>query len=219
MYTERNSSMKIEHILPADIEKRSMEIIEEELGAIQLPAAEKNIIKRVIHTSADFEYARTLRFSTDAVAKGLAALQQGCTIVTDTNMAYMGISQRGLDTLHSTKICFMADEDVAKIAKAQGTTRAVACMDKACAVRGPLIIAVGNAPTALLRLDELIRAGKIHPDLVIGVPVGFVNVVYAKDIIMQSGVPYIVAKGRKGGSTIAAAICNALIYTLTRKKA
>lgn len=211
--------MKIEHILPADIEKRSMEIIEEELGAIQLPAAEKNIIKRVIHTSADFEYARTLRFSTDAVAKGLAALQQGCTIVTDTNMAYMGISQRGLDTLHSTKVCFMADEDVAKIAKAQGTTRAVACMDKACAVRGPLIIAVGNAPTALLRLDELIRAGKIHPDLVIGVPVGFVNVVYAKDIIMQSGVPYIVAKGRKGGSTIAAAICNALIYTLTRKKA
>lgn len=211
--------MKIEHILPADIEKRSMEIIEEELGEIQLPAAEKNIIKRVIHTSADFEYARTLRFSTDAVAKGLAALQQGCTIVTDTNMAYMGISQRGLETLHSTKVCFMADADVAKIAKAQGTTRAVACMDKACTVRGPLIIAVGNAPTALLRLDELIRAGKIYPDLVIGVPVGFVNVVYAKDIIMQSGVPYIVAKGRKGGSTIAAAICNALIYTLTRKKA
>lgn len=210
--------MKIEHILPADIEKRSMEIIEEELGAIQLPTAEKNIIKRVIHTSADFEYARTLRFSTDAVAKGLAALQQGCTIVTDTNMAYMGISQRGLETLHSTKVCFMADEDVAKIAKAQGTTRAVACMDKACTVRGPLIIAVGNAPTALLRLDELIRAGKIHPDLVIGVPVGFVNVVYAKNIIMRSGVPYIVAKGRKGGSTIAAAICNALIYTLTRKR-
>lgn len=211
--------MKIEHILPADIEKRSMEIIEEELGEIQLPAAEKNIIKRVIHTSADFEYARTLRFSTDAVAKGLAALQQECTIVTDTNMAYMGISQRGLETLHSTKVCFMADADVAKIAKAQGTTRAVACMDKACTIRGSLIIAVGNAPTALLRLDELIRAGKIHPDLVIGVPVGFVNVVYAKDIIMQSGVPYIVAKGRKGGSTIAAAICNALIYTLTRKKA
>lgn len=211
--------MKIEHILPADIEKRSMEIIEEELGEIQLPAAEKNIIKRVIHTSADFEYARTLRFSPDAVAKGLAALRQGCTIVTDTNMAYMGISQRGLETLHSTKVCFMADADVARMAKTQGTTRAVACMDKASTIRGPLIIAVGNAPTALLRLDELIRAGKIHPDLVIGVPVGFVNVVYAKEIIMQSGVPYIVAKGRKGGSTIAAAICNALIYTLTRKKA
>ncbi len=211
--------MKIEHILPADIEKRSMEIIEEELGEIQLPAAEKNIIKRVIHTSADFEYARTLRFSPDAVTKGLAALRQGCTIVTDTNMAYMGISQRGLETLHSTKVCFMADADVARMAKTQGTTRAVACMDKASTIRGPLIIAVGNAPTALLRLDELIRAGKIYPDLIIGVPVGFVNVIYAKEIIMQSGVPYIVAKGRKGGSTIAAAICNALIYTLTRKKA
>lgn len=211
--------MKIEHILPADIEKRSMEIIEDELGEIQLPPTEKQIIKRVIHTSADFEYARTLRFSPDAVERGLAALRQGCTIVTDTNMAYMGISQRGLDTLHSTKVCFMADEDVARMAKKQGTTRAVACMDKACTMSGPLIIAVGNAPTALLRLDELIRANKIHPDLIIGVPVGFVNVVYAKDIIMQSGVPYIVAKGRKGGSTIAAAICNALIYTLTRKKA
>lgn len=211
--------MKIEHILPADIEKRSMEIIEDELGEIQLPPTEKQIIKRVIHTSADFEYARTLRFSPDAVERGLAALRQGCTIVTDTNMAYMGISQRGLDTLHSTKVCFMADEDVARMAKEQGTTRAVACMDKACTMDGPLIIAVGNAPTALLRLDELIRQGKIHPDLIIGVPVGFVNVVYAKDIIMQSGVPYIVAKGRKGGSTIAAAICNALIYTLTRKKA
>lgn len=211
--------MKIEHILPADIEKRSMEIIEDELGEIQLPPTEKQIIKRVIHTSADFEYARTLRFSPDAVERGLAALRQGCTIVTDTNMAYMGISQRGLDTLHSTKVCFMADEDVARMAKEQGTTRAVACMDKACTIDGPLIIAVGNAPTALLRLDELIRAGKIHPDLIIGVPVGFVNVVYAKEIIMQSCVPYIVAKGRKGGSTIAAAICNALIYTLTRKKA
>lgn len=211
--------MKIEHILPADIEKRSMEIIEDELGEIQLPPTEKQIIKRVIHTSADFEYARTLRFSPDAVERGLAALRQGCTIVTDTNMAYMGISQRGLDTLHSTKVCFMADEDVARMAKEQGTTRAVACMDKACTMDGPLIIAVGNAPTALLRLDELIRANKIHPDLIIGVPVGFVNVVYAKNIIMQSGVPYIVAKGRKGGSTIAAAICNALIYTLTRKKA
>lgn len=211
--------MKIEHILPADIEKRSMEIIEDELGEIQLPPTEKQIIKRVIHTSADFEYARTLRFSPDAVERGLAALRQGCTIVTDTNMAYMGISQLGLDTLHSTKVCFMADEDVARMAKKQGTTRAVACMDKACTMDGPLIIAVGNAPTALLRLDELIRQGKIHPDLIIGVPVGFVNVVYAKDIIMQSGVPYIVAKGRKGGSTIAAAICNALIYTLTRKKA
>ncbi len=208
--------MKIEHILPADIERRSMELIEEELGEIRFPENEKNIIKRVIHTSADFDYARTLRFSPGAVEKGLDALQQGCTIVTDTNMAYTGISSAGLQRLGCRKCCFMADSDVAARARAQGSTRATVCMDKACAIEGPVVIAVGNAPTALLRLAELIDAGNILPALVIAVPVGFVNVVYAKDVIMQSGVPYIAAKGRKGGSTIAAAICNALIYTLTR---
>lgn len=208
--------MKIEHILPQDIEARSMAIIEEELGEIQLDPEKRDIIKRVIHTSADFDYARTLRFSNDAVTKGLAALKQGCTIVTDTNMAYMGISQMALDKLGSHKACFMADADVAAKAQADGTTRAVACMDKAAAIQGPVIIAIGNAPTALLRLDELIKAGAITPALIIGVPVGFVNVVYAKEVIMQSGVPYIVAKGRKGGSNVAAAICNALLYRLTR---
>lgn len=208
--------MKIEHILPQDIEARSMAIIEEELGEIQLDPEKRDIIKRVIHTSADFDYARTLRFSDDAVQKGLAALQQGCTIVTDTNMAYMGISQMALDKLGSHKACFMADADIAAKAKADGTTRAIACMDKAAALSGPVIIAIGNAPTALLRLDELIKAGAIAPALIIGVPVGFVNVVYAKEVIMQSGVPYIVAKGRKGGSNVAAAICNALLYRLTR---
>lgn len=209
--------MKLEHILPKDIEARSMSIIEEELGEIQLDPEKKDIIKRVIHTSADFDYARTLRFSDDAVEKGLAALTKGCTIVTDTNMAYMGVSQMALDKLGCHKACFMADPDVAAMAKDNGTTRAVACMDKASTIEGPVIIAVGNAPTALLRLDELIKVGKIAPALIIGVPVGFVNVVYAKEVIMKSGAPYIVAKGRKGGSNVAAAICNALLYRLTRK--
>ena len=208
--------MKIDHILPADIEARSMEIIEGELGAIELPADKKDIIKRVIHTSADFEYARTLRFSDDAVEEGLTALRQGCTIVTDTNMALMGISAPALKKLGCTKVCFMADDDVAAAAKASGTTRAVASMDKACSIEGPVIFAIGNAPTALLRLKELIDAGKIRPALIVGVPVGFVNVVYAKEEIMKVGVPYIVAAGRKGGSTIAAAICNAMLYRLTR---
>ena len=197
--------MKIEHILPADIERRSMEIIEDELGDIILPPDEKDIIKRVVHTSADFDYVRNLRFSPGAVEQALTALKSGCTIVTDTNMACMGISQPGLEKLGCRKVCFMADADVAAAAKAQGTTRAQASMDKAAALKGAVIVAVGNAPTALLRLRELI-----------GVPVGFVNVVYAKETIMEAGVPYIVAKGRKGGSTIAAAICNALIYRLTR---
>lgn len=208
--------MKIEHILPADIERRSMEIIEEELGEICLPPMEKDVIKRVIHTSADFEYARTLRFSDAAVERGLAALRQGCTIVTDTNMACTGISQAALDKLGCRKVCFMADADVAAEAKAKGTTRAAACMDKACRLEGPVIIAVGNAPTALIRLHEIMEQGKIRPELVIAVPVGFVNVVYAKELIMAGRAPYIAAKGRKGGSNIAAAICNALLYKLTR---
>ncbi|MCU6714107.1 precorrin-8X methylmutase [Megasphaera butyrica] len=208
--------MKIEHILPADIERRSMEIIEEELGEICLPPMEKDVIKRVIHTSADFEYARTLRFSDAAVERGLAALRQGCTIVTDTNMACTGISQAALDKLGCRKVCFMADADVAAEAKAKGTTRAAACMDKACRLEGPVIIAVGNAPTALIRLHELMEQGDIRPELVIAVPVGFVNVVYAKELIMAGRAPYIAAKGRKGGSNVAAAICNALLYKLTR---
>ena len=207
--------MKIEHILPADIERRSMEIIEEELGEICLPPMEKDVIKRVIHTSADFDYARTLRFSDAAVERGLAALRQGCTIVTDTNMACTGISQAALDKLGCRKVCFMADADVAAEAKAKGTTRAAACMDKACRLEGPVIIAVGNAPTALIRLHELMEQGDIRPELVIAVPVGFVNVVYAKELIMAGRAPYIAAKGRKGGSNVAAAICNALLYKLT----
>ena len=146
----------------------------------------------------------------------MAALRQGCTIVTDTNMACTGISQAALDKLGCRKVCFMADADVAAEAKAKGTTRAAACMDKACRLEGPVIIAVGNAPTALIRLHELMEQGKIRPELVIAVPVGFVNVVYAKELIMAGRAPYIAAKGRKGGSNIAAAICNALLYKLTR---
>lgn len=209
--------MKVEHILPADIERRSMEIIEEELGDIILPPDEKDIIKRVVHTTADFDYVRNLRFSPGAVRCGLEALKRGCTIVTDTNMACMGIGAPGLNKLGAGKVCYMADSDVAQAAREQGTTRAQASMDKAAKLTGPLIIAVGNAPTALLRLKELIESGRINPDLIIAVPVGFVNVVYAKEEIMKAGVPYITALGRKGGSNVAAAICNALIYTLTRQ--
>ena len=146
-------------------------------------------------------------FSDGVVEKALAALQKGATIVTDTNMACTGINKMGLGKLGAKAVCFMADPDVAARAKEAGSTRAAACMEKACTIEGPVIIAVGNAPTALVRLDEL----------VIGVPVGFVNVVESKEIIMKTGIPYIVARGRKGGSNVAAAICNALIYKLTRK--
>ena len=208
--------MKLQNVLPTDIEKRSMEIIAEELGEVKLDEEKLSIIKRVIHTSADFDYVRTLHFSEDAVQKALEALKNGATIVTDTNMARAGINKAGMDKLGCKAVCYMADPDVAAQAKIEGSTRAAACMEKACLIEGPVIIAIGNAPTALVRLDELIKAGKIKPELIIGVPVGFVNVVEAKELIMQAGVPYIVARGRKGGSNVAAAICNALIYKLTR---
>ena len=208
--------MKLQNVLPTDIEKRSMEIIAEELGEVKLDEEKLSIIKRVIHTSADFDYVRTLHFSEDAVQKALEALKNGATIVTDTNMARAGINKAGMDKLGCKAVCYMSDADVASQAKIDGSTRAAACMEKACLIEGPVIIAIGNAPTALVRLDELIKEGKIKPELVIGVPVGFVNVVEAKEIIMQAGIPYIVARGRKGGSNVAAAICNALIYKLTR---
>ena len=208
--------MKLQNVLPNDIEKRSMEIIAEELGEVKLDEEKLSIIKRVIHTSADFDYVRTLHFSEDAVQKAVEALKNGATIVTDTNMAKAGINKAGMDKLGCKAVCYMADSDVAAQAKIEGSTRAAACMEKACLIEGPVIIAIGNAPTALVRLDELIKEGKIKPELVIGVPVGFVNVVEAKEIIMQAGIPYIVARGRIGGSNVAAAICNALIYKLTR---
>ncbi len=206
--------MKIElqNVLPEDIEKRSLEIIGQELGNIRLDPMEEPVIKRVIHTTADFEYLGNLKFSKDAVRKGMEALNNGATIVTDTQMARAGINKSVLEALGGEVCCFIADEDVAAAAKANGTTRATASMDKAADLKQPVIFAIGNAPTALVRIYELIKEGRIKPELIIGVPVGFVNVVESKELIMGLDIPYIVAKGRKGGSNVAAAICNAMLY-------
>lgn len=213
--------MNIENVSPADIERRSMEIIESELGSTDgLSETEKLIVKRVIHTTADFDYKQNMKFSENAVQKGLEALKNGAVIVTDTHMAESGISKPAMKALACRACCFMSDSDVAERAKRDGTTRAVASMDKAAELFGHenVIFAVGNAPTALIRLDELIRVGKVKPALIIGVPVGFVNVVQSKEIIMGGSAPYIVAAGRKGGSGVAAAICNALLYRLYDRK-
>lgn len=210
-------NLEMEHVLPQDIERRSMEIIAQELGDRRLDDANADVIKRVIHTTADFDYADTLCFSPSAVEKARAALQRGADIVTDTQMAKAGINKQRLGNLGGQVHCFMSDEDVAKAAKEQGTTRAVASMDKALSLQKPLIFAIGNAPTALIRLYEHIQEGRIRPELVIGVPVGFVNVVYAKELIMQADVPFIVARGRKGGSNVAAAIVNALLYGMGKR--
>lgn len=204
---------ELERVLPEEIEKRSFELITQELGEKTLDPENELVIKRVIHTTADFEYADNLIFSPHAVTKGLEALKEGIQIITDTNMGKAGINKAALKKLNCTVDCFMADEDVAEYAKAHDTTRACASMDKASRLSGDCIFAVGNAPTALVRLYELIQEGKIHPRLIIGVPVGFVNVVQSKEMIMSlSGIAYIVAKGRKGGSNVAAAIVNALLY-------
>ncbi len=210
--------IELENVKPRDIERRSFEIITQELGDRVLDPDKELIIKRCIHTSADFEYADSLYFSERAVEKALEAIKAGASIVTDTQMGKSGINKRALARYGGQVYCFMSDEDVAQTAKAQGTTRAQASMDKAAALQGPVIYAIGNAPTALVRLYELIEEGKIHPALVIGVPVGFVNVVASKELIMQTDVPCIVARGRKGGSNIAACICNALLYMIDDKR-
>lgn len=208
---------ELEQVKPADIEKRSFEIITEELGDKILTPGTEPIVKRCIHTSADFDYADNLVFSDQAVEKALTAIRGGASIVTDTQMAKAGINKKRLAQYGGEVLCFMSDEDVARTAKENGTTRAAACMDKAADLCGDrkLIYAVGNAPTALVRLYELIREGKICPELIIAVPVGFVNVVQSKELILTlQDIPHIVARGRKGGSNIAACICNALLYML-----
>ena len=211
-------TIHLQEVLPHEIEKRSFEIITEELKArgLQDKILPENelVVKRVIHTTADFDYVDNLYISEGAVAAGIEALRRGACIVTDTQMARSGINKTRLKQYGGEAYCFMSDEDVAQKAKAQGTTRATASMEKAAKLSVPLIFAIGNAPTALVKLYELIKEQKLRPELIIGVPVGFVNVVEAKELILQTGVPCIVARGRKGGSNVAAAICNAMLYQM-----
>lgn len=211
---------KIEALLPEEIERRSFEIISKELQerGIVLPARQEMVTKRVIHTTADFEYAHSLCYSGNAVETVQRLLLSGADIVTDTNMALAGINKSALARLGGSAHCFMADPEVACLARERKTTRAAVSMEKASELPGPLIFAVGNAPTALIRLYEMMQEGRFRPDFVIGVPVGFVNVEAAKELILETDVPYIVNRGRKGGSNVAAAICNALLYGLTRAK-
>lgn len=210
---------ELEQVLPGDIEKRSFEIITEELGDKKLIPGTEPVVKRCIHTSADFDYADNLVFSDNVVERALSAIRNGASIVTDTQMAKAGINKKRLAQYGGKVYCFMSDGDVAREAEKNGTTRAAACMDKAAALcqdrspDGGLIFAIGNAPTALARLYELVSEGKLKPELIIAAPVGFVNVVQSKELILTlKDIPYIVARGRKGGSNIAACICNSLLY-------
>lgn len=211
--------IELEQVLPLDIEKRSFEIITKELGDTRLVPGTEPIVKRCIHTSADFDYAKNLVFTDHVVEKALEAIQNGASIITDTQMGKAGINKKLLAKYGGQVFCFMSDEDVAQKARENGTTRAVAAMEKAASQKGALIFAIGNAPTALVHLYEMISEGRISPELVIAVPVGFVNVVQSKELIRGlSDTPSIVARGRKGGSNIAACICNALLYMLSEER-
>ena len=208
----------IEYVMPQEIEKRSFSIIEEELQlrGITLPVEEAMVTKRVIHTSADFSYAQTMTYSAGAVETAKRLITEGADIVTDTNMALSGINKRVLARYGGSVHCFMADEDVAREAKERGVTRATVSMERAAKIEKPVIFAIGNAPTALIQLYGMIEEG-YRPAFIIGVPVGFVNVEAAKELILQTKIPHIVNRGRKGGSNVAAAICNAILYELGRR--
>ena len=204
----------IEIVKPEEIEKRSFEILSGILGDREFPPLHEKIIKRVIHTTADFEYADMLKISPGAVDSGISAIKSGCNIVTDTKMAAAGINKKSLGRFGGEVICYMDDEKTAETAKARNMTRASICMETSCGNPKNAVYAVGNAPTALIRLYELIMEGKASPALVVGVPVGFVNVVESKELFKKCGVPYIISDGRKGGSNVAAAIINAILYMI-----
>jgi len=206
----------IEFVLPGEIEKRSFEILSEELEEmnIVLPKEQELVTKRAIHTSADFEYAKTMCYSENAVEKAKELIRGGADIVTDTNMALAGINKKVLASFGGKAHCFMADEDVAETAKKRKVTRAVVSMEKAAKLDKPVVFAVGNAPTALIELYRMYKEEMFRPAFIIGVPVGFVNVVQAKELILKTDIPYIVNRGRKGGSNVAAAICNAILYQI-----
>ena len=203
---------------PQEIEKRSFAIITEELGGRDFPAGTAEVVKRVIHATADFDYAENLAFSPDVVSRAREALRAGATVVTDTNMALASVNKPALRQLGCKAACFMADPEVAAEAKQRGVTRAAVSMERAASLEGPAVFAIGNAPTALMRLHELTEAGSLRPALVIGVPVGFVNVTESKELFLGGKTPYIIARGRKGGSNVAAAIVNALLYGLIERE-
>jgi precorrin-8X/cobalt-precorrin-8 methylmutase len=208
--------MELINIRPEDIEKKSFSMITEELENMGKTIDEVNapIIKRCIHTTADFDYADTLRFSKDAKEVLKELIKNGADIVTDTNMGLSGINKKEFSKYGGNISCFMADEEVAKKAKELGTTRASVSMAKAMESGRETIFVIGNAPTALITLHDAYKENGYMPAFIVGVPVGFVNVEAAKELIINSDIPHIVNEGRKGGSNVAACIINAVLYEL-----
>ena len=203
---------------PMEIERRSFEIITQELGERKIDPEFELVVKRVIHTTADFDYYDNLCFSEHAVLRMMDAIRAGCDVITDTTMAQSGINKKLLAQFGGQARCFIGDADVAEQAKARGVTRSLVSMEKAADTLPDSVFAIGNAPTALFSICDLMRAGKLAPEMIVGVPVGFVNVVEAKEEVMRTAQNYIVARGRKGGSNVAAAIVNAVLYQLIQRE-
>ncbi|NMM64659.1 precorrin-8X methylmutase [Clostridium sp. P21] len=201
--------------IPMDIEERSFEIIGEEMGPHNFTERELKIVKRVIHTTADFQYKDLIYIREGAIDSALEILKKGTTIYTDTNMAASGINKAALKKLNSKVECFVSREDVTEIAKERGITRSMAAVEKAAA-EGVEFFVFGNAPTALFKLIELTKQGKANPKFIVGAPVGFVGAAESKEEIEKLDVPMITIRGRKGGSGIAASIVNALMYMIAR---
>ena len=201
---------------PMGIEERSFEIIGEEMGPHSFSDEELMIVKRTIHTTADFEYKDLVEISKDAIKTAKELFKKGATIYTDTNMALNGINKRALTKTNSKVICYVNEEVVHKEAKEKGITRSMAAVEKACNDNVDIFV-FGNAPTALFRLKELIKEGKANPKLIIAVPVGFVGAAESKENMDELNIPYIRVKGRKGGSTVAASIVNALMYMVVER--
>ena len=197
---------------PDEIETESFRIIDKEAGEHGWPEAEWQIVRRAVHTSADFEYVQSMVMSEGAVAKAIAALNQGAGIVTDTTMALSGISRSRLAPFACSLSCHVADSDVGALARREGVTRSIIAMRKAITDLHNSIFVIGNAPTALFELLRLIAEGKIRPALIIGLPVGFVGAEESKNALatVDHGIPFITNIGRKGGSNVAAAVVNAL---------
>lgn len=195
---------------PEDIERTSFDIIDAEAGPHDFNAAQWSIVRRMIHTTADFEFRDMVRIHPEAIAAGIQAIRSGGMIITDTNMVRVGIRTRELAQFGVTVKCYMDDPRIREKAKSNGTTRAKAAVDMAAGDMNGGLYVIGNAPTALLRLIELIKAGQTRPALIIGLPVGFVNAAESKAALMEMDYPYITNIGRKGGSNLAASVVNAL---------